>query len=42
MSKLLYSSPDVTCLEIMTGAPLAASDESNTISSLELYELTEE
>lgn len=42
MSKLLYSSPDVTCLEIMAGAPLAASNEPNAISSLELYELTEE
>lgn len=42
MSKLLYSSPDVTCLEIMTGAPLATSDESNTISSFDLFEMDEE
>lgn len=42
MNKLPYSSPNVDCEETLPGTPLAASDESNTISSLELYELTEE
>ena len=42
MNKLLYSSPDVMYLEIMAGTILTESDDANTISSLELYELVGE
>lgn len=42
MNKLPYSSPDVICLELMTGAILEGSDDSNTISSYDLFDLDEE
>lgn len=42
MNKLPYSSPDVMCLEIMTEAILAGSNDSNSIPSLDLYEMDEE
>lgn len=42
MNKLPYSSPDVLCQEILTGAILAGSDDPNTISSYDLFELEEE
>lgn len=41
MKKRPYFSPDVICLDIMTGAVLAASDDS-VISSLDFIELEEE
>lgn len=41
MNKRPYSTPDVMCLEVMTKAVLAASDDS-VISSFDLIEMEEE
>lgn len=42
MKKQPYSSPDVMYLELMTGAILVESNDSNTIPPLDFYEMIEE